>query len=220
MVERLGEAPALQNLSPPIQTALFLGALVLLPAAFAVLTPFTRIVIVLSFTRRAVTAQEIPPTMVLLGLSLFLTLFVMRDTLDELNNKAISPYLDNNLAGADALREGTAVMRKHLLRQTRKQDLALFLHLAGVKGVQTPQETPFHVLVPAYIVSELKTAFIMGFSVYVPFLLVDLVVASILTAMGMMMMPPIIISAPLKILLFVLADGWHLVTYALNLSFQ
>lgn len=219
VVERLGESGSLQNLSAPLQTALFLGGLVLLPALLVCLTPFTRIIIVLSFVRRAVTAQDIPPNTVLLGLSLFLTLFVMGPTLDEINAKAVTPYLDKQLSGVEAARAGGATLHRFMLRGTRRQDLALFVHLAGLKSLQQASDTPWHVLVPAYVISELKTAFIMGFCMYVPFLLVDMVVASILTAMGMMMMPPVIVSAPFKILLFVLADGWHLAARAIGASF-
>jgi flagellar biosynthetic protein FliP len=219
LVDRLGDAGTWQQLSAPLQTALFLGALALLPAMLVCLTPFTRILIVLSFVRRAVTAQDTPPNTVLLGLALFLTLFVMGPTLEEINTQAITPYLDKQLSGPDALREAGGVLKRYLLRYTRRQDLALFVQLSGNRTLQQPSDTPVYVLVPAYVISELKTAFVMGFCIYVPFLLVDLVVASILTAMGMMMMPPVIISAPFKVLLFVLADGWHLVARSLSLSF-
>ncbi len=225
LAERLSDSGALQNLSPPVQTALFLGAMALLPAALVCLTSFTRIVIVLSFVRRAVTAQDIPPNTVIIGLALFMTMFVMGPTWDEINAQAITPYLDRDKPGAkkmtgmEAYQAATVSLRKFMLRQTRRQDLALFLQMSNSEAVQEPKDTPFRVLVPAFVISELKTAFIMGFCIYVPFLLVDLVIASVLTAMGMMMMPPVIISAPFKILLFVLADGWHLVARALSLSF-
>lgn len=220
LLEHLGQSSVSQNLSPPLQTGLFLGALVLLPAALVSLTAFTRIVIVLSFLRRAVTAQEIPPNMVTLGLALFLTFFVMGPTLEEVSAKALTPYLDGKMSGAAAFQEGTASLHKFMLRQTRRQDLALFLNMAHISTVKEPGDTPLHVLVPAFMISELKTAFIMGFSLYLPFLVVDLVVASVLTSMGMVMMPPVVISAPFKILLFVIADGWHLVARALSLSFR
>ncbi len=219
MVQRLGESGSVQNLSAPLQTALFLGGMVLLPALLVCLTPFTRIIIVLSFVRRAVTSQDIPPNPVLLGLSMFLSLFVMGPTLDEVNAKAVTPYLDQKIGGVEAARVGGEALHRFMLRSTRRQDLALFVHLAGLKSLQQASDTPWHVLVPAYVISELKTAFIMGFCIYIPFLLVDLVVASILTAMGMMMMPPVMVSAPFKILLFVLADGWHLVARSLSVSF-
>ncbi len=216
---RVGESGALQNLSAPIQTALFLGALALLPALLVCVTPFTRILIVLSFVRRAVTSQDTPPNQVLLGLAFFLTLFIMRPTLDEIDAKALTPYQDGKIQGVEALRQSGEPLKKFMLRQTRRQDLALFLHLGNIKNVQRPEDTPFHALVPAFVISELKTAFVMGFCIYLPFLLVDLVVSSVLNAMGMMMMPPVIISAPFKVLLFVLADGWHLTVRALSMSF-
>ncbi len=220
LLESLGQSGVFQNLSPPLQTALFLGALTLIPAALVSLTAYTRIVIVLSFLRRAVTAQEIPPNMVTVGLALFLTLFVMGPTWDEIAAQAVTPYLDGQISGPDALGKGAVALHKFMLHQTRRQDLALFLHMGRVTDVHEPAETPFRVLVPAFLISELKTAFIMGFSLYLPFLIVDLVVASVLTSMGMVMMPPVVISAPFKILLFVLADGWHLVARALSLSFH
>jgi flagellar biosynthesis protein FliP len=215
---RLQETKAFQDLPPPLQTALFLGALALLPALLVTTTSFTRIIIVLSFVRKAVASQETPPNQVLTGLALFLTLFTMGPTLEEINNKALTPYLDKKIQTAEAVTQAGTAMHKFMLRQTRRQDLALFLHMADVK-VQTAADTPFRVLVPAFIISELKTAFIMGFCIYLPFLLVDLVVSSVLTSMGMIMMPPVLVSTPCKILLFVLADGWHLIARGLCLSF-
>ena len=220
LAERLTESGALQNLSPPVQTALFLGAMTLIPAALVTLTSFTRIVIVLGFVRRAVTTQEIPPNSVITGLSLFLTLFIMGPVWDEINTDSITPYLDKKISGPEAIRHGTDALRKFMLRQTRRQDLALFIHLSGIEPPEEASGTPFRVIVPAFVISELKTAFVMGFLIYMPFLLVDLVVSSVLTAMGMVMMPPVLISAPFKVLLFVLADGWHLVARALSLSFS
>jgi flagellar biosynthetic protein FliP len=209
----------LQNVSPPLQTALFLGGMVLLPSLLVCLTGFTRIVIVLSFARRAVTSQDIPPNQVILGLSLFLTLFVMGPTWDELEQQAVTPYLNEKITAPEAVTKGTAALRKFMLRQTRRQDLALFVHMARIEMPSEPEGTPMRVLIPAFVISELKTAFIMGFCIYLPFLLVDLVVSSVLTAMGMVMMPPVVVSAPFKVLLFVLADGWHLVARALGTSF-
>jgi flagellar biosynthesis protein FliP len=220
MLEQLGQSGALENLPQPMQTALFLGALVFLPSILVCVTGFTRIIIVMSFVRRAVTSQDIPPNSVIMGLSLFLTLFVMGPTLDEIHDRALSPYLEGKVTGVQAFTEATGSLRTFMLRQTRRQDLALFIHLGRIDPPpREPSETPIRVLVPAFIISELKTAFVMGFCIYVPFLLVDLVVASVLTSMGMVMMPPVVISAPFKLLLFVLADGWHLVTRALSVSF-
>lgn len=212
-------AGAFPDLAPPLQMALFLGGLAFLAAALVSLTAFTRIVIVLSFVRRAMTTQEIPPNPVILGLSLFLTAFVMGPTWDELAEQAVQPYLEGRLSGSEAVSRGTAALRKFMLRHTRRQDLALFLHMSQVEPPQEAGQTPLRALIPAFIVSELKTAFLMGFCIYVPFLLVDLVVSAVLMSLGMMMMPPVIISTPFKILLFLLADGWHLVARALSLSF-
>lgn len=220
LADRLQNADGFANLSAPLQTALFLGALTFIPAALVSLTSFTRIIIVLSFVRRAVTSQDIPPNSVLTGLALFLTLFTMGPTLDQINQKALTPYLDKKCTGAEAIRAGGNALQQFMLRHTRKQDLALFLHLAGITDVQTPEDTPFRVLVPAYIISELKTAFIMGFCIYLPFLLIDLVIAGVLTSMGVVLLPPVLVSAPFKLLLFVLANGWHLVAYALAMSFR
>lgn len=205
--------------SPPVQIALLLGSLALLPAVLMTVTSFTRVVIVLAFVRQGLATQQVPPNMVLTGLALFLTLFIMQPTFAEIDQKAVQPYLAKQMSGADAIRAGMAVHKQFLLRHTRKQDLALFLHLSGNKTVQQPEDAPFLAVVPAFVISELKTAFIMGFCVYLPFLMVDLVVSSVLTSMGMVMMPPVTISAPFKILLFVLADGWHLVARAIAASY-
>jgi flagellar biosynthetic protein FliP len=209
----------LQNLSPPVQTALMLGLSVLLPAAVMTTTCFTRIVIVLAFVRQGLATQNVPPNLVITGLSLFLTLFVMQPTFAEIDQKAVQPYANKQMTGSDAIRVGLEIHKRFMLRHTRKQDLALFLHLSKNKTVESADQTPFLTVVPAFVISELKTAFIMGFCIFLPFLMVDLVVSSVLTSMGMVMMPPVTISAPFKILLFVLADGWHLVCYAIALSY-
>lgn len=219
VAEQLSDSGFLQNLSPPIQMSLMLGSLVLLPAALACLTCFTRIVIVLSFVRRGMSTQEIPPNSVMMGLALFLTFFIMQPTWNAMSQKAVSPYLDGRITGLQALQRGATVQKAFLLRQTRKQDLALFLHMSQAEPIHEAKDTPLAALVPAFIISELKTAFLMGFCVYLPFLLVDIVVSTVLMSMGMMMMPPVIISTPFKVLLFVLADGWHLIALAVNQSF-
>lgn len=215
---RLQGSGTFNNLSPPAQTALFLGALTLLPAALISLTSFTRIVIVLSFVRRAVTSQDIPPNIVLNGLALFLTLFTMGPTFDEIGQRSVTPYLDKKITGPEAIKVGGEVMQRFMLRHTRKQDLALFIHLSGAKAPDRPEDASFRVVVPAFMISELKTAFIMGFCIYLPFLMIDLVIASVLTSMGIVLLPPVLISAPFKLLLFVLVNGWHLVVYTLGLS--
>ena len=209
----------LQGLSQPVQIALLLSLFTLLPAALMTTTCYTRVIIVLSFVRQGLATQQVPPNMVLTGLAMFISLFIMKPTFDQINEQAINPYLQKNINGTEAMRRGVAIQQKFMLRQTRKQDLALFIEMSGESNLQEPEQTPFIVLVPAYIISELKTAFIMGFCIYLPFLLVDLVVSSVLTSMGMVMMPPALISAPFKVLLFVLADGWHLIAGAITASF-
>ncbi len=218
--ERLTQTPAYQNLSPSLQTALFLSLLALLPTALVTMTAYTRIVIVIGFVRRAVTQQDIPPSSVVVGLSLFLTAFVMGPTWDAIGTRAVTPYLDKAIPGPEAIRRTGAALHEFMLKNTRRQDLALFIYLARIDCPREPADTPLHVLVPAFVISELKTAFIMGFLIALPFLLIDLVVATVLTSMGMVMLPPVIISAPFKLLLFVIADGWHLLARALSLSFQ
>jgi flagellar biosynthetic protein FliP len=219
-LNQLQDAINFQGLSPPVQIALLLGATAFLPAALMTLTCFTRVIIVLSFVRQGLGTQNVPPNMVLTGLSLFMTLFIMQPTFTEIEEKAVRPFLAKQITGDQAIQEGASALKKFMLRHTRKNDLSMFLHLSGNQTIQEPEQTPFLTLVPAFVISELKTAFIMGFCIYLPFLMVDLVVSSVLTSMGMVMMPPVTISAPFKILLFVLADGWHLVTYSVAASYQ
>jgi flagellar biosynthetic protein FliP len=212
--------PNLQNVSPPVQLALVLGLSALLPAALMTLTSFTRVVIVLSFVRQGLATQNVPPNLVITGLAMFLTLFIMQPTLNEIDREALQPYLKKALPGPEAIQKGVEIHKRFMLRHTRERDLALFLHLSKNTTVKKAEDAPFFTLIPAFVISELKTAFIMGFCIYLPFLMVDLVVSSVLTSMGMVMMPPVTISAPFKILLFVLADGWHLVTYAIAVSYR
>jgi flagellar biosynthetic protein FliP len=212
--------PNLQNVSPPVQLALVLGLSALLPAALMTLTSFTRVVIVLSFVRQGLATQNVPPNLVITGLAMFMTLFIMQPTLNEIDRDALQPYLAKKLPGPEAVQKGIDIHKRFMLRHTRERDLALFLHLSKNTTVKKAEDTPFFTVIPAFVISELKTAFIMGFCIYLPFLMVDLVVSSVLTSMGMVMMPPVTISAPFKILLFVLADGWHLVTYAIAVSYR
>lgn len=197
-----------------------MGALALLSTALVTLTAFTRIVIVLSFVRRALSTQEIPPTPVILGMALFLTLFVMGPTLEAINEYAVRPYLDDQITGAEAVTAGTTALQTFMLQNTRKDDLLAFIELANVEAIESPDQTPLRILIPAFVTSELKTAFIMGFCIYVPFLLIDLVVSVVLMSLGMMMMPPVVVSTPFKLLLFVLVDGWQLVVQGLSESFH
>lgn len=218
-VGKMLESESFQNLSPQLKVALFLGAMAFLSSALVTMTAFTRIVIVLSFIRRALSTNEIPPTQVILGLSLFLTMYVMAPTFKDIETKAVVPYLDGQINGADAWNAGTDALRTFMLKQTRKDDLALFVEMSGSGSIDSPASTPLSTLIPAFVISELKTSFIMGFCLYLPFVLIDLVMSVILMALGMMMMPPVVVSTPCKILLFVLVDGWQLIARALSLSF-
>lgn len=216
----LGDPKVFQTLSQPVQIALMLGALAFVPIILVTMTSFTRVVIVLSFVRQGLASQQMPPNTVLIGLSLFLTLFIMQPVLDDIGSQSVAPYRSGTMAGPEAIRAGLVPLKKFMLRQTRKDDIALFLYLSGVNTIPESMQTPMNILVPAFVISELKTAFIMGFCVFLPFLLVDLVVSNLLVSMGMVMMPPALISGPMKVLLFVLADGWHLMTMAVATSFH
>lgn len=219
-LQQVVESPGFQELSPQLKVALFLGGMAFISSALVTMTAFTRIVIVLSFVRRALATQEIPPTQVVLGLALFLTFFVMGPTFSQIETTAIKPYLDEQITGDVAFQNASGALHEFMLRQTRKNDIALFARMAEVTSIQTAQDTPMRVLIPAYVVSELKTAFIMGFCLYIPFMLIDLVVSVILMSLGMMMMPPMVISTPFKILLFVMVDGWQLIARVLSMSFH
>ncbi|TVS13408.1 MAG: flagellar biosynthetic protein FliP [Planctomycetaceae bacterium] len=218
-LQQAAQATGYENLTPPLQVALFLGGMVLLSGALVSLTAFARIIIVLSFVKRALAIQEIPPHPVMIGLSLFLTLFVMGPTFEVLHREAIQPFLEGQIPAGQAWKTVEGELRLFMLQHVRSQDLALFIHMADIGPLYQPEDTPTHVLIPAFIISELKTAFIMGFCIYIPFLLIDLVIAAVLMSVGMMMMPPVVISTPFKILLFVLVDGWHLIACALTASF-
>ncbi len=212
----------LKDLSPPVQLALALGLSSLIPAALMTLTCFTRVVIVLSFVRQGLGTQNVPPNQVLTGLALFLSAFIMQPTFQKMDAEALTPYMNGQLDGNTAVRKAGDIQKAFMLRHTREADLGLFLHLSNNTSIKTREQmkdTPFFTVVPAFVISELKTAFIMGFCIYLPFLMVDLVVSSALTSMGMVMMPPVTISAPFKVLLFVLADGWHLISHTLAASY-
>jgi flagellar biosynthetic protein FliP len=219
ILETATQTDGFQELATPLQLALFLGGMVLLAGALVSVTAFTRIVIVLSFVRRALSVQEIPPNPVIIGLSLFLTLFVMGPTINLINSEAITPLVNKEIGNSEAIALASDRLREFMLQQTRPADLLLFIELANEGEIESSELTPMRILIPAFIVSELKTAFIMGFCIYVPFLLIDLVVSTVLMSLGMMMMPPVIVSTPCKIMLFVLVDGWHLVAFSLSNSF-
>ena len=208
-----------QTYTLSLQTLLLLTSLSFLPAALLMMTSFTRIIIVLSLLRQALGTQSSPPNQVLIGLSLFLTLFVMGPTLDKIYVEAYQPLAENRIQMSEALDKGAAPLRAFMLKQTRETDLALFVKMSRSAPPKTAADVPMRVLIPAYITSELKTAFQIGFAVFIPFLVIDMVVASILMAMGMMMVSPAIVSLPFKIILFVLVDGWNLLLGSLAQSF-
>ena len=208
-----------QTYSLSIQTLLLLTSLSFLPALLLMMTGFTRIIIVLSLLRHALGTQASPPNQVLIGLALFLTFFVMSPVFDKIYTDAYQPFADNKISMAQALEKGAAPLRTFMLRQTREADLALFVKISNSGEIQSVDQVPMKILIPAYITSELKTAFQVGFVVFIPFLIIDMVVASVLMSMGMMMLSPMIISLPFKIMLFVLADGWQLLIGSLVQSF-
>jgi len=208
-----------QTYSLSIQTLLFLTSLTFLPAVLLMMTSFTRIVIVLSLLRQALGTVQAPPNQVLVGLSLFLTFFVMAPVFERMYSEAYVPLSERRIGFNEALERGAVPLRGFMLKQTRQSDLALFVKLAKAPPLESADQVPMKVLVPAYVISELKTAFQIGFVVFIPFLIIDLVVSSVLMSMGMMMLSPVIISLPFKLMLFVLVDGWNLLVGSLVQSF-
>ncbi len=215
----VGSGNAGTSFSVPIQTLLFFTALSFLPAVLLMMTGFTRIVIVLSLLRQAVGTQSAPPNQVVIGLSLFLTLFVMGPTLDAVYKDAYEPYTRNALTFEQALEKAEAPIRGFMLKQTRQSDFALFSRLAKLDASVSAETAPLRVLVPAFVTSELKSAFQIGFMIFIPFLVIDMVVSSILMSLGMMMLSPVLVALPFKLMLFVLADGWNLLIGSLAASF-
>lgn len=205
---------------PAIQTFLLISFLALIPSILVMFTSFTRIVVVLSFLRQAIGTQQVPPNPVIIGLSIFLTFFVMGQTVDMISRDSIKPYLNKEINFQEALSRAERPIKTFMLKHTRQKDIALFLNLSKEKKPEKVEEIPIRILVPAFAISELKSAFEMGFLLFLPFLIIDLVVASILLSMGIMMLPPPLVSLPFKLLLFVLVDGWNLITNSLVRSFQ
>jgi len=196
-----------------------LTILALAPAILMLMTPFTRLVVVFHFLRQAMGTQKSPPNQVIVGLALFMTFFIIKPVAQEIYQQSLNPYLEHQIAFETAFDQAQVPIRKFLLGNTRESDIALFVKGADMKKPETREDVSLLVLIPAYVISELKTAFIIGFVLYIPFLVIDMVVASVLLAMGMMMLPPIMISLPFKLMLFVLVDGWHLITGSLLKSF-
>ncbi len=216
----IGTSDEPQDVAVTVQLLLLLTVLSLAPAILVLMTSFTRIVVVLSFVRHAMATQQMPPNQVLIGLALFLTFFVMAPTFGEINDNAVQPYLAGEIDQEEAINEAVLPMKQFMAQHIREKDLELFLRYSGTERPENIEDLSLTVLVPSFAISELKTAFQIGFMIFVPFLVIDMIVASVLMAMGMMMLPPVMISLPFKILLFVLVDGWYLVVESLLMSFE
>lgn len=204
-----------QNYELPIQLLILLTVLSLAPAIIILMTSFTRLVVVFSILRTALGTQQSPPTQVIIGLSLFLTLFIMHPVLSKIQTEALEPYMAGKITQQVAMDRAATPIKGFMLSHTREKDLMLFMDMAGVQSFNGPSDVPLHIAVPAFVISELRVAFQIGFMIFLPFLVVDLIVASVLMSMGMMMLPPMMISLPLKLLLFVLTDGWYLIVQSL-----
>lgn len=202
-----------------VRILIMLTVLSLAPAILIMMTSFTRIVVVLSFLRQALSTQNMPPNQLIIGLALFLSFFVMAPVWQDINQNSLGPYMDEKIDQATAISNAEIPLREFMFKQTREKDLLLFIEMGHLKNVNGKKDVPTWVLIPAFMISELKTAFQIGFMLYLPFLIIDMVVASVLMAMGMMMLPPVVISLPFKLLLFVLVDGWELVVGSLVKSF-
>jgi flagellar biosynthetic protein FliP len=209
-----------EKISSALQIFILLTVLALAPSILIMTTAFSRIIIVLSFLRQAMGTQQTPPTQVLVGLGLFLTLFVMSPIWSEINDRALQPFLAEELSQTDALKQAEIPLKKFMVKQTREKDLSLFVNLGDGTRPGSAEEVSMQTLIPAFIISELKTAFQIGFLIYIPFLILDMVVASILLSMGMMMLPPVLISLPFKLMLFVMVDGWYLTVGSLMKSYS
>jgi len=208
-----------QTYSVTLEILALMTMLTLLPAILLMMTSFTRIIIVLSILRQALGTAQTPSNQIILGLSLFLTLFIMSPVFDQVYQLSVQPYLDGSLTALDALRAATEPFKTFMLAQTREADIRMFADIAGVTEIESPEKTPLTLLMPAFVTSELKTAFQIGFLIFIPFVVIDLVVASVLMSMGMMMLSPMIVSLPFKLMLFVLVDGWALIMGTLASSF-
>jgi len=214
------------NLNEPKQVAgivkvlLIMTSFTFLPGLLMVMTSFTRIIIVLSFVRKAISSQQMPPNQILIGLAILITFFVMAPVFSQINEEAIQPFMQEEIDQGEAFERGIVPLKTFMAKQTREKDIALFYNIAEMERPDKLDDVPAHILLPAFVVSELKTAFQMGFVVYLPFIVIDMVVASVLTSMGMFMLPPMMISVPFKIVLFVLVDGWHLIIQSLVSSIR
>lgn len=217
---QIGQASEPTELSTTLQVILLLTVLSLAPSILIMASSFLRIIIVLSFLRHAMGTPQMPPSQLLAGLALVLTCFIMAPVANVAYTNGIKPYMEKQINGEDAFKEVSAPFRKFMLAQTREQDLALFVDLAKMQQPNSPDDIPLHVLVPGFVISELRTGFQIAFVIFIPFLVIDMVVASVLMSMGMMMLPPVVVSLPFKLLLFVLVDGWYLLVKSLVESFR
>jgi len=206
--------------STPVKLVIIFSGLAILPSLLVMMTSFTRIVIVLSFIRRALTTQTIPPTVAIIGLALFLTLFTMAPTFSKINTSSIQPYIADEINFQTAGTRAGDCIKEFMLRQCRQADLTLFVQMAKIEPPRSPMDIDLHIVIPAFIISEFRTAFEMGCLLFIPFLLIDMVIASVLLSAGMMMLPPVMISLPFKLILFILVDGWGLLAKSLSLSFN
>ena len=209
-----------KNWSTPVKLVIIFSLLAILPSLLVMMTSFTRIVIVLAFIRRALTTQTIPPTIAVIGLALFLTLYTMAPTFAKINTNSIQPYIADQIDLQTAVAKGSYCIREFMLRQSREADLALFVQMAKIEPPTSPMDIGMHIVIPAFIISEFRTAFEIGCLLFIPFLLIDVVIASVLLSAGMMMLPPMMISLPFKLILFILVDGWGLLAKSLSLSFR
>lgn len=213
------DAEGQQEYSVSLQILLIMTALSFIPAFVMLMTSFTRIIIVFSILRQALGLQQTPSNQILVGLTIFLTLFIMAPVFERINNEAVQPYLNEQLSAQEAIARAEVPLKGFMLAQTRESDLALFVRMSRRTDIQTPEATPLTILVPAFVTSELKTAFQIGFMIFIPFLIIDMVVSSVLMSLGMMMLSPVLVALPFKLMLFVLADGWNLLIGSLAASF-
>ena len=203
-----------------LQILILLTVLALIPTILIMTTAFTSIVVILSFTRNALSTHQMPPNQIIIGIALFLTIFIMGSTFAQINQDSVQPYLKGEITQQQAFKNAEIPLKNFMLKQTREKDLSLFVNLSKIEKPKSPAEVPLTVLIPAFIISELRIAFQIGFLIYLPFLLIDFIVASVLMSMGMMMVPPVMISLPFKVLLFIMVDGWYLITNSIVNTFK
>lgn len=214
------EARNPKDVALSLQVLFLLTILTLAPAIAMMMTSFTRVVIVLDFVRRALSLQQMPPTQVITGLAIFLTFFIMAPTFNEINDKALQPYLAGSISNQQFMDRSMTPLRAFMFRQTRQKDIALFVELAKIEKPKVQADVPSYCLIPAFMISELRKSFEMGIAIFIPFIVIDMIISSALMAMGMVMLPPVMISLPFKLMLFVLVDGWNLIVYQLVKSFR